>query len=76
MAAFNTEYKVVMVATSDGTMVGDMQPFSRLQVTCIAEENGNRQVGTFGGGGRVGFEYYQRRADICGSPEKRRGKRY
>jgi TldD protein len=40
-------------------MVGDIQPLSRLQVTCIAEENGNRQVGTFGGGGRIGLEYFQ-----------------
>ena len=39
-------------------MVGDVQPLSRLQVTCIAEENGNRQVGSFGGGGRVGLEYF------------------
>ncbi len=59
MASFNTEYKVVMVATSDGTMIGDVQPLSRLQVTCIAEENGNRQVGSFGGGGRIGFDYYR-----------------
>jgi TldD protein len=59
MASFNTEYKRVVVATSDGTMIGDVQPLSRLQVTCIAEENGNRQVGTFGGGGRVSFEFYQ-----------------
>src|SRR5262249_6501580 len=59
MASFNTEYKVVAVATSDGTLVGDVQPLSRLQITCIAEENGNRQVGSFGGGGRVGFEFYR-----------------
>ncbi len=59
MAAYNTEYKVMLVATSDGVMVGDIQPLSRLQVTCIAEENGNRQVGTFGGGGRNGLEYFQ-----------------
>lgn len=59
MAAYNTEYKVMLVATSDGFMVGDIQPLSRLQVTCIAEENGNRQVGTFGGGGRIGLEYFQ-----------------
>ena len=59
MAAYNTEYKVMLVATSDGLMVGDIQPLSRLQVTCIAEENGNRQVGTFGGGGRIGLEYFQ-----------------
>jgi TldD protein len=59
MASFNTEYKRVVVATSEGMVIGDIQPLSRLQVTCIAEENGNRQVGTFGGGGRVPFEYYQ-----------------
>ncbi|OGW70625.1 MAG: metalloprotease TldD [Nitrospirae bacterium RIFCSPLOWO2_01_FULL_62_17] len=58
MASFNTEYKIVMVATTDGRMVGDVQPLSRLQVTCIAEENGNRQMGTFGGGGRMAFAYY------------------
>lgn len=60
MASFNTEYKRVVVATSDGTLISDVQPLSRLQVTCIAEENRNRQVGTFGGGGRVPFEFYQR----------------
>ena len=58
MASFNTEYKVVIVATSDGTLIGDVQPLSRLQVTCIAEENGQRQAGSFGGGGRVGFQFY------------------
>lgn len=59
MASFNTEYKVVAVATTDGTLVSDVQPLSRLQISCIAEENGNRQVGSFGGGGRVGFEFYR-----------------
>src|SRR5881396_545293 len=51
MASFNTEHKVVIVASSDGLLVGDVQPLSRLQVTCIAEEGGNRQIGTYGGGG-------------------------
>jgi TldD protein len=59
MAAFNTEYKIVMVATSDGILIGDVQPLSRLQVTCIAEEGGNRQIGSFGGGGRIGFQFYR-----------------
>jgi TldD protein len=58
MASFNTEQKIVIVATSDGLIVGDVQPLSRLQVTCIAEEDGNRQAGTFGGGGRIGFSFY------------------
>ena len=74
MASFNTEYKVVMVATSDGTLIGDVQPLSRLQVTCIAEENGQRQVGSFGGGGRVGFEFYHEEIGICGMHVKRRAK--
>jgi TldD protein len=64
MASFNTEYKVVVVATSDGTLIEDVQPLSRLQVTCIAEENGQRQAGSFGGGGRVGFEFYHE-GDRC-----------
>jgi TldD protein len=59
MASFNTEYKIVVVATSEGTLIGDIQPLARLQVSCIAEENGNRQVGSFGGGGRVGFEFFR-----------------
>jgi TldD protein len=59
MASFNTEYKVVAVATTDGALVGDIQPLSRLQITCIAEDRDNRQVGSFGGGGRVEFEYYR-----------------
>lgn len=58
MASFNTEQKVMMVATSDGLLAGDIQPLSRLQVTCIAEEGTNRQVGSFGGGGRIGFSFY------------------
>ena len=58
LASFNTEYKIVVVATSEGVLVGDIQPLARLQVTCIAEENGNRQVGSFGGGGRIGFDYF------------------
>ncbi len=59
MASFNTEYKIVAVATSEGLLVGDIQPLSRLQVSCIAEDGANRQIGTFGGGGRGGFEFYR-----------------
>src|SRR4029079_14913153 len=57
MASFNPEYKIVMVATSDGTLIGDVQPLSRLQVTCIAEDGGNRQIGSFGCGGRIGVDF-------------------
>lgn len=58
MASFNTELKIVFVANSEGLLVGDVQPLSRLQITCIAEEGSNRQIGSFGGGGRMGFSFY------------------
>jgi TldD protein len=56
--SLGSEYKVILVASSDGRVVGDIQPLTRLNVTCIVEENGNRQVGSFGGGGRVAFGFF------------------
>jgi TldD protein len=53
-----SEYKIILVAGSQGFVVGDIQPLTRLNVSCIIEENGNRQVGGFGGGGRVEFGFF------------------
>jgi TldD protein len=57
-ASIGSEYKVILVASSQGIVVGDIQPLTRLNITCIAEEGGNRQVGSFGGGGRVEFGFF------------------
>ena len=35
-----------------------MRPLTRLNVTAIAEEAGKREIGTFGGGGRVAFDFF------------------
>jgi TldD protein len=58
MASFSSEYKIILIVTSDGVAVGDILPLMRLNVTCIAEEGGNRQVGSFGGGGRREFGFF------------------
>lgn len=58
MASFASEHKAILVVTSEGRIVGDIQPLSRLNVICIAEEKGNRQVGSFGGGGRVAYSFF------------------
>jgi TldD protein len=58
LVSLGSEYKVLLVATSDGRIIGDIQPLTRLNVTCIVEEGGNRQVGSFGGGGRVEFGFF------------------
>ncbi|HXG66049.1 MAG TPA: metalloprotease TldD [Blastocatellia bacterium] len=58
-SAIADELKYVMVATSDGRLVGDVQPLARYSITCIADDDGNLQVGRSGGGGRVGIDYFE-----------------
>jgi len=58
-AMFADEYKIVMIATSEGVLAGDIQPLSRFGVSCIADEDGNLQMGRAGGGGRSGMELFQ-----------------
>ncbi len=58
MTSYASEYKVVWIVTSEGISVGDLLPLVRLNVTCIAEEGGDRQVGSFGGGGRHPFSFF------------------
>jgi TldD protein len=57
MASIVVENKQIVIAGSGGFLVADTQPLLRLNVTCIAEENGKRQQGTYGGGGRVEYGY-------------------
>ena len=56
--SFSSVHKLVLIASSDGKVVGDVQPLLRLNVACIAEADGNRQNGSAGGGGRVSFETF------------------
>jgi TldD protein len=49
---------VVLVARADGTMAADVRPLVRLSVTVIAEQNGRREMGSGGGGGRFGLAYF------------------
>jgi TldD protein len=53
-----SEDLVILVATAVGLTVGDVRPLTRLNVTVIAEEQGKREVGAFGGGGRVAFDHF------------------
>ncbi|RYF29212.1 MAG: metalloprotease TldD, partial [Comamonadaceae bacterium] len=48
----------VLVARADGTLAADVRPLVRLSVTVIAEQNGRREVGSGGGGGRFGLAYF------------------
>ena len=58
MAGLAGEYDVVLVARADGTLAADVRPLVRMSITVIAEQNGRREVGSAGGGGRFGLAYF------------------
>jgi TldD protein len=58
IASLGSEEVVVLVAMPSGLSVGDVRPLTRLSVTVIAEDNGKREIGTYGGGGRVEFDFF------------------
>ncbi|MBI5197150.1 MAG: metalloprotease TldD, partial [Nitrospirae bacterium] len=58
LTSFYSEHKIILIATTEGLVVGDIQPLCRLNVTCIAEAHGKRQTGTYGGGGRASFSFF------------------
>jgi TldD protein len=56
--SFAEELKEILIVTSDGRLARDRQPLMRYGVHAIAEDNGKRQGGSGGGGGRFGMEYF------------------
>jgi len=58
-ASFIDETRHTLLASSDGRYIWDVQPMVRFNVTCIAEENGNRQSGVQGAGGRRTLEIFR-----------------
>ena len=47
--------ETIMIAASDGTLAADVRPLVRLNVQVIAEQNGRRESGSSGGGGRYSY---------------------
>ena len=58
MARLSGEYDVVMVARDDGVMGADVRPLVHIGLTVIAEQNGRREQGGSGGGGRYDYHYF------------------
>ena len=52
------QHEIVMVINSDGTLGADVRPLVRLSISVIADENGRREQGTAGGGGRGDYQYF------------------
>lgn len=57
-ASFAESIKEVLLFTSDGRTATDIQPLLRFGVRAVAEDQGKRQSGSGGGGGRYGMDYF------------------
>lgn len=58
MATLACEHDVVYIARLDGRHAADVRPLVRLSVSVIVEQNGRREQGSSGGGGRFDFAYF------------------
>jgi len=58
MASLAGEHETILIARSDGLVVSDVRPLVRMSITVIVEENGRREQGYSGGGGRFDYAYF------------------
>jgi len=58
MAGLAAEHDTVLVMRSDGVMAADVRPLVRVSVQVIVEQDGRREQGHSGGGGRYELDYF------------------
>jgi TldD protein len=52
MASVHAVHELILVASSDGVLAADVRPLVRMNVSVIVEQNGRREQGYSGAGGR------------------------
>ena len=62
-ASMAASLQEIEILRADGHTVRDVRPMSRLNISVIVEQNGRRESGSAGGGGRVGLDGLIDRAD-------------
>jgi TldD protein len=56
MASLTGEWQAVQIIRADGARVADMRPLVRMDVTVVVDQNGRRETGHFGTGGRFAYD--------------------
>ena len=51
-------YRLTAVAVTDGILAADIRPLIRLSVSVLVEQDGKRERGSAGAGGRFGLEWF------------------
>lgn len=57
-ASLVASYEEVLIAATDGTFAADIRPLVRLSISVLVEEQGKRESGGSGGGGRKDYRYF------------------
>ncbi|MGX3021948.1 metalloprotease TldD [Ursidibacter sp. B-7004-1] len=57
-ASLSAVYEEMLVAATDGTLAADIRPLVRLSISVLVEQNGKRERGGAGAGGRFGLEWF------------------
>ena len=73
MASLAGEHETILIARSDGLVAADVRPLVRMSITVIVEENGRREQGYSGGGGRFDYAYFT--DDVLDRYAQRSGRR-
>ena len=55
-ATLAASYQEVVILRADGTEVSDTRPMTRVNVSVIVDQDGRREQGSAGGGGRIGLD--------------------
>ena len=58
MASLAGEYEVILVARLDGRLAADVRPLVRVSLQVIVEQDGRREQGSSGGGGRFNYAHF------------------
>ena len=56
MASLSGEWQAVQILRGDGSRVADLRPLVRLNVAVVVEKDGRRETGSYGTGGRSGYD--------------------
>ncbi|HDR1507552.1 TPA: metalloprotease TldD [Pasteurella multocida] len=57
-ASLSAVYEEVLIVATDGTLAADIRPLVRLSISVLVEQDGKRERGSAGAGGRFGLDWF------------------
>ncbi len=60
VASLAAVHEVILIAASDGTLAADIRPLVRMNVSVIVEQDGRREQGYAGAGGRYSLDEFRK----------------